>query len=133
MEISEAIGFVRANHHATLATIRKDGTPQLSPVTVGVTRDGEQLVISTMESTAKTKNLRRDPRAFLSVFTDRFYGPWVQIRGEVTLQELPDALETLVDYYRDISGEHPDWDDYRASMVRDQRLAILVRPTHVVG
>ena len=133
MEIEEALDFVRANHHATLATIRRDGTPQLSPVTLGVARDGKRLVISTTQHTAKTKNLRRDPRAFLAVTTNRFYGPWLQVRGDVELIELPDAMEILVDYYRDISGEHPDWDDYRAAMVRDERLAVLITPTPVVG
>ena len=131
MEITEALEFVRSNHHAVLATTRRDGTPQLSPVTVGVD-DGGRIVMSTTQATAKTKNLRRDPHAYLCVFTDRFYGPWVQVTGDVDIVSLPDALPLLEAYYRGISGEHPDWDDYRAAMVRDDRCLVRITPTRVV-
>ena len=131
MQISEAIEFVRSNHHAVLATTRRDGTPQLSPVTVGVDDEG-RVVMSTTQATAKTKNLRRDPQAYLCVFTDRFYGPWVQVSGDVEIVSLPDALPLLEDYYRGISGEHPDWDDYRAAMVRDDRCLVRITPTKVL-
>ena len=127
MQISEALDFVRSNHQAVLATTRRDGTPQLSPVTVGVDDEG-RIVMSTTQATAKTKNLRRDPHAYLCVFTDRFYGPWVQVTGDVDIVSLPDALPLLEAYYRGISGEHPDWDDYRAAMQRDQRCLIRMTP-----
>ncbi len=125
MEISEALDFVRKNSHAVLSTLRRDGSPQLSPVTVGVDDEGH-VVISSRQTAIKTKNLIRDPSAWLVVFGDRFYGPWVQISGPAEIVSLPDALPLLVDYYRSLSGEHPDWDDYRAAMVRDQRCVIRI-------
>jgi PPOX class probable F420-dependent enzyme len=103
--------------------MRKDGRPQLSPVTATVDADG-RVIISTRTGAMKTRNLRRDPHASLSAFTDAFYGPWVQVEGTAEIVELPDAMELLVDYYRRVSGEHPDWDDYRAAMARDQRVLI---------
>ncbi len=126
MDIAAALDFVRANHHAVLATTRLDGTPQLSPVTVAVDDDG-LVVVSSRETAIKTKNLRRDPRAVLCVLTQGFYGPWVQLSGQTEILSLPDALEPLVDYYRSVSGEHPDWADYRAAMVRDQRCLLRIR------
>jgi PPOX class probable F420-dependent enzyme len=123
VDLDAARDFVRANHRAVLATMRQDGTPQLSPVTCGVDDSGA-VIVSTRETAAKTKNARRDPRAWLCVFTDGFFGQFVQVEGEVSVVSLPEAMEGLVDYYRSISGEHPDWDDYRASMVRDQRVLL---------
>ena len=125
MEISDALAFVRQHHHAVLATLKADGTPQLTPVTASVDADGH-VVVSSRETAYKTRNLRRDPRAWLSVFTDGFYGEWVQLAGTVEVVSLPDAMEGLVDYYRSVSGEHPDWDDYRAAMVRDQRCLLTI-------
>jgi PPOX class probable F420-dependent enzyme len=92
-----------------------------------VDADG-QIAISSRETAVKVKNLRRDPFASLCVVTDGFYGEWVQLEGPATILSLPDAMEPLVEYYRSLSGEHPDWDDYRAAMVRDQRVIIRVRP-----
>jgi PPOX class probable F420-dependent enzyme len=128
MEIQEAIGFVRTNSHAVLSTLRRDGTPQLSPVTVGVDAD-DRVIISSRQTAIKTKNLIRDPRAWLAVFGERFYGTWVQLSGPVEIVSLPAALPLLEEYYRLLSGEHPDWDDYRAAMVRDQRCLIRITPT----
>ena len=107
-----------------LATFRRDGRPQLSPVTPGVD-DADRVEISTRETAMKVRNLRRDPRVSLCVFGDAFFGSWVQVEGEAEVVSLPEAMEPLVDYYRSVSGEHPDWDDYRAAMERDQR--VLVR------
>lgn len=118
--------FLRANHQAVLATRRADGRPQLSPVAVAVD-DAGRAVISTRETAVKVHNLRRDPRASLCGFSDGFYGPWVQIDGTAEIIALPDALELLVDYYRRVAGEHPDWDEYRQAMVREGR--VLVRIT----
>jgi PPOX class probable F420-dependent enzyme len=125
MEIDEAIEYVRRNHHAVLATIKQDGSPQLSPVTVGVDGDG-RVIISTRQTAYKVRHVRRNPRVWLCVFPDGFYGRWVQLEGTADIVELPEAMDGLIGYYRDISGEHPDWDDYRAAMERDQRLLLRI-------
>lgn len=124
MDIDEARAVLATQHHAVLATWRKDGTVQMSPVTVALDAAGSP-VISSRRTAYKVRNLRRDPRASLCVFPDAFYGGrWVQLDGRVTIVELPEAMEPLVDYYRQASGEHPDWADYRAAMVRDQRVLL---------
>jgi PPOX class probable F420-dependent enzyme len=128
MEIPEALDYVRSHHRAVLATTRADGTPQLSPVSVVVDHDG-RIAISTRETAVKVRNLRRDPRAWVCVFDDAFFGPWVQVGGTVSILSLPDAMGPLVAYYRAAAGEHHDWDDYRAAMVRDRRCLILITPT----
>lgn len=125
MDIEGAVEFVRANHHAVLATLRRDGSPQLTPVTAAVDDTGA-VIISSRQRAAKVLNLRRDPRAWVVVFTDRFYGDFAQIEGGVEIVELPGAMEGLVQYYRSVSGEHPDWDDYRAAMVREERVLIKI-------
>ena len=124
MDIDAGVAFVEEHHQAVLSTFRRDGTPQLSPVTCGV-QDG-QVVISTRETAMKVKNLRRDPRVSLCVISDGFFGDWVQLDGTASIVSLPDAMEPLVEYYRSLSGEHPDWDDYRAAMVRDRRVIVRV-------
>lgn len=126
MDLAEARQFLATHSQAVLATQRRDGRPQLSPVTVGVDAEG-RAVISSREAAYKTRNLRRDPQASLCVFVDDFYGPWIQLDGTVTILSLPEAMEPLVDYYRRLEGEHPDWDDYRRAMERDQR--VLLRMT----
>lgn len=128
MDIPEALDFVRANSHAVLTTTRRDGSPQMSPVTVGVD-DAGRVVVSTRQTAAKTKNLKRDPRAWLVVLNPKFYGPWVYLNGTAEIVSLPEALPLLEEYYRSLSGEHPDWDDYRAAMIRDQRCLIRITPT----
>ena len=125
MEIDEAIEYVRRNHHAVLATLKQDGSPQLSPVTAGVDGDGH-VIISTRQTAYKVRHVRRNPRVWLCVFPDGFYGRWVQVEGTADLVELPAAMDGLIGYYRDISGEHPDWDDYRAAMEREQRLLLRI-------
>jgi PPOX class probable F420-dependent enzyme len=128
MDLDEARDFVRSNHHAVLATMRRDGGPQLSPVACTVDGTGA-IVVSTRETAAKTKNARRDPRAWLCVITDGFFGRFVQVEGAVTVISLPEAMDGLIDYYRSVSGEHDDWDDYRAAMVREQRVLLRVQLT----
>ncbi|HWC67498.1 MAG TPA: PPOX class F420-dependent oxidoreductase [Acidimicrobiales bacterium] len=119
--------FVRHHHRGVLETHRSDGSPQLSPVTATVDEDG-RVVISSRETAYKVKNLRRDPRASYCGFTDDFFGPWVQIDGSAQIVSLPEAMERLVDYYRRVAGDHPDWDDYRAAMERDRRVLIRIIP-----
>jgi PPOX class probable F420-dependent enzyme len=126
MNLDKARAFLRDNHRAVLLTRHRDGRPQLSPVTVGVDAQGHA-VVSTRETAAKVRNLRRDAQATLCVFTDGFYGEWIQIEGEAEIVPLPEAMDGLIAYYRDISGEHPDWDEYRAAMISEQR--VLVRIT----
>jgi PPOX class probable F420-dependent enzyme len=125
MDVEQALDFIRANHHAVLATLRADGAPQLTPITASV-NDAGKVVVSSREPAAKVRNLRRNPRAWLTVFTDRFFGEFVQVEGAATIVSLPEAMDGLVDYYRSVSGEHPDWDDYRSAMERDQRVLITL-------
>ena len=131
MQITQALEFVSGNSRAVLATRRTDGRPQLSPVNAGVL-DG-QLVISSRAPLAKVRNLRRDPMVSILVMSDAFYGRWVQLDGTADIVELPEAMELLVAVYRAIKGEHPDWADYRAAMVRDQRVAIRITPQRVAA
>lgn len=125
MDAESVREFVRTNHRAVLATMRRDGRPQLSPVLVAVGPDG-RLRISTRETAMKTRNVRRDPRVSLCLLDDAFYGTWAQAEGTAEVVSLPGAMDLLVEYYRDISGEHPDWDDYRAAMERERRVVLLV-------
>jgi PPOX class probable F420-dependent enzyme len=125
MDISRAAEFLRVHHRAVLATVRADGRPQLSPVVAAVD-DEDRVLISTRETAIKAKNLARDPHASLCVINDGFFGEWIQAEGTAELIHLPDALEFLEYYYRQISGEHPDWADYRAAMQREQRLVVRI-------
>jgi PPOX class probable F420-dependent enzyme len=128
MDLDEAREVVREQHHAVLATMRRDGTPQMSPVAAAVADDG-RVVVSSRETAIKTKNVRRDPRAWLCVLPDGFFGRWVQIEGNVDVVSLPEAMDGLVAYYRSVAGEHDNWDDYRAAMQREQRVLIRLDPT----
>ena len=123
MDSSAAQEFITKNHRAVAATFRKDGRPAMSPVTVVVDDEG-RVVISTRQTAMKVKHLRRDPRISVVVLNDGFYGEWVHVEGTAEIVELPEAMELLVDYYRRASGEHPDWDDYRGAMERDQRVVV---------
>jgi PPOX class probable F420-dependent enzyme len=125
MSPDEVREFVASNHRAVLITRRSGGGLQTSPVLVGVDDEGK-VVISTREGAYKTRNLRHDPTAVLCVFSDDFFGRWVQIEGTAQVVSLPEAMEGLVDYYRRISGEHPDWDDYRHAMEQQQRVLVRV-------
>jgi PPOX class probable F420-dependent enzyme len=122
----ELLDFVRPRHRAVLVTTRKDGSPQLSPVTCGVDEEG-RVVISTYPQRAKVANLRRDRRTTVMIQSDDWDGPWVQLDGTAEVIDMPEAREPLVDYFRSISGEHPDWDEYRDAM--QQQGKSLVRVT----
>jgi PPOX class probable F420-dependent enzyme len=129
MQLDEARDFVRENHHAVLATRTPSGRIQQSPVLVAVDTGG-RFVVSSRETAFKTRNLRADPWAQLCVVPDGFFGGWVYVEGQAEIVSMPDAMQPLVDYYRSISGEHDDWDDYRAAMEREHRVALLVDATH---
>lgn len=128
MDLERARDFLRQHHRAVLATTHPSGRLQLSPVVVGVDEDG-RAVISTRATARKTRNLERDPHAVLCGITDAFYGPWIQAEGEAEIVRLPEAMELLVGYYRRISGEHPDWDEYRTVMEQEQRVLLRISLT----
>jgi PPOX class probable F420-dependent enzyme len=117
--------FLRPRHHAILMTTRKDGRPQSSPNTCGVDAEG-RIVISTYPERAKAANVRRDPRVSVLVLSDDFGGAWVQVDGTAEVLDLPAALEPLVDYFRVISGEHPNWDEYREAMRKQGKSLIRI-------
>lgn len=120
--------FLRPRHRAILLTTRADGTAQLSPVTSGIDTEG-RFVVSTYPQRAKVRNARRNTVVSACVLSDEWNGPWVQIDGEAEVLDLPEALEPLVEYYRCISGEHPDWDEYREAMRRQGKSLIRVTIT----
>jgi PPOX class probable F420-dependent enzyme len=125
VDLGDAKAFLENNHRAILITHRPSGGLQTSPVLVGLDDDG-RAVISSRETAYKTKNLNRDPHATLCVLNDGFYGGWVQIEGRAEVVSLPDAMDGLIGYYRGISGEHPDWDDYRAAMEKQRRVLLRI-------
>jgi PPOX class probable F420-dependent enzyme len=120
--------FLRPRHRAVLVTRRREGAVQLSPVTCGVDGAG-RIVVSTYPQRAKVANARRDAAVSLCVLSEDWDGAWVQVDGEAEVLDLPEALEPLVEYYRSISGEHPDWDDYRAAMTRQGKSLLRITIT----
>ena len=135
MDLDTALSFATAHQRGVLGTIRSDGRSQLSNI-MFVPVDGE-LWISVTATRAKTKNLRRDPRCVLYVPGDDFWN-FVVLDGVATLSEVTKdahdgAAEQLVEYYRRGAGEHPDWDEFRSTMVREERLLAKFRPTSAYG
>lgn len=122
------LDFVRPRHHGVLITRRRDGGVQSSPVTMGVDRQG-RIVVSTYPERAKTTNARRDPAVSVLVLSDDFGAAWLQVDGTAEVLDLPAAMDALVDYYRCIAGEHPDWDSYRTAMTDQGKALIRVTPT----
>ncbi len=122
----ELIDFVSSRHHAIVITTRADGRPQASPVTCGV--DDGKIVVATYPERAKTRNARRDPQVSVLVLSDDFGGPWVQVDGTAEVLDVPEATEPLVGYFRAISGEHPDWDEYRQAMIRQGKSLLRITP-----
>jgi PPOX class probable F420-dependent enzyme len=121
----ELLEFIRPRHRVTLVTRRRDGGLQMSPVTAGVDGEG-RVVVSTYPQRAKAVNARRDPRVSMVVHSDEWDGPYVQVDGTAEVLDMPDAVEPLVDYFRCISGEHPDWDEYREAMRKQGKSLIRV-------
>ena len=128
VERDDLLDFIQTRHHMVLVTRRRDGAPQLSPVTGGVDDEG-RIVISSYPERAKVANLRRSADCAVLVLSDDFGGAWVQIDGLAEVLDLPEALDALVDYYRSISGEHPDWDEYRQAMHDQGKCLIRITPT----
>jgi len=127
VDLQQLLDFVRPRHNIILMTRRQAGSVQASPVTGGVDDDG-RIVISTYPERAKAVNLRRDPAATVLVLSDRFGDAWVQVDGDAEVLDLPDALEPLVQYFRCISGEHPNWDDYREAMRQQGKSLVRITP-----
>ncbi len=128
VDLAGLLEFVRPRHRMLLATARSDGRPQLSPVSGGVDADG-RIVISTYPARAKTRNAEHDARVSVLVLSDDWDGPWVQLDGDAEVLHMPEAEDALVDYFRCISGEHPDWDEYREAMRLQDKSLIRVTPT----
>jgi len=128
VDLPELLDFVRTRHHFILVTSREDGLPQVSPVSGGVDDEG-RLVISTYPGRAKTVNAEREPWVSVCVLSDDFGGPWVQVDGDAEVLHMPEAEDALVDYYRCIAGEHPDWDEYRAAMRVQNKSLIRIEIT----
>ena len=136
MDLDQALDAARANHQSVLTTLRKDGRPQLSKI-VHAVRDDGVIIVSTTADRAKYHNLRREPWAALKVDGESFWS-YAVLEGDVELTavaaEPGDAtVDQLVDYYRAISGEHPDWDDYRRAMVAEHRVVVRLTPTRAYG
>jgi PPOX class probable F420-dependent enzyme len=127
VELDQLLDFVRPRHRAVLLTRRAGGSPQGSPLTCGVD-DAGRIVVSTYPERAKTRNARRDERVSVIVLSDDWNGPWVQIDGTAEVIDSPESVEPLVEYFRNISGEHPDWDEYRAAMVEQGKSIIRITP-----
>ena len=123
----ELLDFIRPRHHAIVITARADGRPQASPVTCGVDEAG-RIVVSTYPERAKTRNARRNPQASVLILSDDFGGAWVQIDGDTEVIDMTEAAGALVDYYRSIAGEHPDWDEYRQAMMRQRKSLLRITP-----
>jgi len=125
--LPELLHFVRPRHNMVLTTFRSDGSLQSSPVTGGVDEQG-RIVISSYPQRAKCANLRREPRASVMVLSDEFNGAYVQVDGDAEVIDMPDAVDGLVEYFRVIAGEHPDWAEYRQAMVDQNKSLIRVTP-----
>jgi PPOX class probable F420-dependent enzyme len=127
-DLDGLLDFIRPRHRFVLITHRADGSVQASPVTGGVDDSG-RLVISTYPDRAKTRNVRRNPQASVLVLSDDWNDAWVQVDGTAEVLDLPEALEAFVEYFRNISGEHPDWDEYRQAMLDQGKSLIRITPS----
>lgn len=126
VDMNELLEFLRPRHRCLLVTTRADGRPQIAPVTSGVDNAG-RLVVSTYPERAKVRNLRRSPFATACILSDEWNGPWVQVEGRAEVLDMPEALDGLVEYFRCISGEHPDWNEYRDAMRRQDKSLIRLQ------
>ena len=127
VDLEALLQFAGSRHHGLLITTRADGRPQASPVACGVDDSG-RIVVSTYPQRAKARNARRDPRASIVILSEDFDGPWVQVDGSAEVIDATEDVEPLVEYYRCIAGEHPDWDEYRAAMVKQGKALLRITP-----
>jgi PPOX class probable F420-dependent enzyme len=127
VDAAKLLEFLRPRHRAIVVTRRKDGSPQMSPVSYGVDVEG-RIVIATYPQRAKIRNARRDPQVSVCVLSEDWNDPYVQVDGTAEVLDLPEALEPLVEYFRVISGEHPDWDEYREAMRRQGKCLLRITP-----
>ncbi|KQU69006.1 PPOX class F420-dependent oxidoreductase [Phycicoccus sp. Root101] len=128
VDLEGLLDFVRPRHQMVVITTRSDGRPQASPVTGGVDQEG-RIVISSYPERAKTNNARKRPELSVMVLSDDFGGAWVQVDGDCEVIDAPESVEPLVDYFRCISGEHPDWDEYRQAMLDQGKSILRLTPT----
>ncbi|MGI8457283.1 MAG: PPOX class F420-dependent oxidoreductase [Propionibacteriaceae bacterium] len=128
VERAQLLDFVRPRHRMLIATTRSDGRPQISPVSGGVDDQG-RIVISSYPRRAKTRNAERNPLTSVLVMSDEWDGPWVQVDGDAEVLHMPEAADGLVDYFRCIAGEHPDWEEYRQAMAVQDKSLIRITPT----
>jgi len=128
VDVAALLDFARPRHRMLLATTRRNSRPQISPVSGGVDFEG-RIVISTYPARAKTRNAERDPRVSVLVLSDDWNGPWVQVDGDAEVLHMPEAVDGLIDYFRSISGEHPDWKEYREAMRIQNKSLIRITPT----
>jgi len=136
MDLDAALAFARDHRNGVLITLKRDGRPQSSNIVYTVADDGRVRVSITAER-AKYRNLVRDPRVSLHVNADDFWS-YVVLEGDADLSPVATTtddptVDELVEMYRAVQGEHPDWDDYRRAMVTDQRVVLTLRPTHAYG
>ena len=120
---AEMEDFVRPRHRGVLLTTRRDGRPQSSLVTMGLDTSG-RVVVSSYPERAKSVNAKRNPAVSVVVMSDEFGGEWMQLDGTAEVLDMPEALDGLVEYFRVISGEHPDWDEYREAMAHQGKCLI---------
>jgi PPOX class probable F420-dependent enzyme len=125
MDLGQARKFIRDNPRSVFATRRRDGSPQMTPIVAALDEDG-RLMISSRETAYKVRNVRRDPRVSVMFQTNQFFGGHIQVDGTAEVVSLPDAMELLVEYYKRLAGDHPDWDEYRAAMESEKRVLIRV-------
>lgn len=125
VERAELLEFLSTRHQGMVVTTRRDGRPQISPVTLGVNQQG-RILIASYPQRAKAHNIRRDPRVSVCVMSEGWTDPYVQVDGTGRVIDLPDAVEPLVDYFRSVAGEHPDWDEYRDAMRRQGKCLLEI-------
>jgi PPOX class probable F420-dependent enzyme len=125
MDVDGARRFLAEHHRAVLVTLRADGRPQASPVVAGLDQAG-RAVVSTRETARKVAHVRATPWAALCVLPDEFFGPWIQVEGATDVLGLPEAMEGLVALYRQVAGEHQDWDEFRQAMAAEARVLLRV-------
>jgi PPOX class probable F420-dependent enzyme len=129
VDFAGLVEFLRTRHKAIVVTRRGDGGDQTSPVTLGIDAEG-RLLVSTYPERAKVTNVRRDPRVAMCVLSDEFNDPWVHVEGTAEVLDLPEALDPLCEYFRSISGEHPDWDEYKQAMAAQGKCLIRLTVEH---